>query len=275
VIATGLKDRRAAFAYLGRFLNELGPRYCVARDAGSTAEDMAVLNEFCSNVADESDSAAGDLSVATAEGVYHAMRAVAKTLWGSADLKNKRVLIQGLGSIGLALAQRLSSAGARLCGSDVDNARVVMAAERFGLTGVDPDAAASTACDLFAPCALGGVVSEASATTFQCKAIVGAANNIAESQAAVAAVHARGVLLVPDPVTNAGALIKGSLHWLKIPRSEQNPDAKIENIYNTTLEVLRDAEREHITPTEAATRKAAARHRARKDHRHLFFSRTR
>jgi leucine dehydrogenase len=62
--------------------------------------------------------------------------------------------------------------------------------------------------DIFAPCALGGVVNDDTIPKLNCKIIAGAANNVlTDEDVHAAALVERGILYAPDYVINAGGLI--------------------------------------------------------------------
>ncbi len=91
--------------------------------------------------------------------------------------------------------------------SDVDEAVVARATRALGLASVPPEQAHAVECDIFSPCALGGVITPGRISELRCEAIVGAANNqLAEPQCARLLVEA-GITFVPDYVANAGGII--------------------------------------------------------------------
>ena len=62
---------------------------------------------------------------------------------------------------------------------------------------------------MLAPCALGGALTGGRAERLRASVICGAANNLLADDAVAEHLHARGVLLVPDVMVNAGAVIEG------------------------------------------------------------------
>ncbi|HVL32349.1 MAG TPA: leucine dehydrogenase, partial [Actinomycetota bacterium] len=115
-------------------------------------------------------------------------------------------------------------------------------------------------CDVFAPCALGPVVTETSLDTFKCSAIAGAANNQLASPELGRALADAGILYAPDYIINAGGLInvEDELHGYDSARAHR----KAEGIAETLREVFSIADREGVTPSEAADRIAEARIRS-------------
>lgn len=252
------KNERLLRAY-GRLVDGLGGRYITAEDIGTTVEDMTVVRgetRWVSGLPLEMGGS-GDPSPATARGVMHAMRAVAFYLWRSTELSGKRVVVQGVGKVGSALVGELIGHGCDVAVADTEEGPVDRLARRFGVGRVPVEEALFAECDILAPCAVGGVLSADTIPFLQCRAVVGAANNqLATDQDAVS-LAARGILYAPDFVVNAGGLINIS----EEPKgySGERARRRVEQIYETMLEVLASAERLGVTPNEAALRFAQHR----------------
>ncbi|MCK5942111.1 MAG: amino acid dehydrogenase, partial [Planctomycetes bacterium] len=165
-------------------------------------------------------------------------------------------VVQGLGAVGLGLCERLARLGARLSVHDVVPQRVDAAVQRFDARPLAADEVHTTAADVFAPCALGGVLTEPLARSLPVRGVCGAANNVFADDAAVAAAHARGLLVVPDVLANAGALIQGALWNLR--RERVGPE-RLRRIGDTVREVLARAAAEDRPPTELALQLARER----------------
>jgi leucine dehydrogenase len=145
---------------MGRAVDSLGGRYWTAEDMGMSPSDMAVIRRETRFVAGLADGpfASGDPSPRTARGVFYAMRVAAKRRLGSRVLEGRRVAIQGLGHVGWHLAKQLRAAGADLAVADMDEARARQAAQTFVAEMVAPEAILRTEADIFAPCAIGGIL---------------------------------------------------------------------------------------------------------------------
>src|SRR5919198_6201739 len=77
-----------------RFVDSLGGRYITAEDVGTTQADMDLIRRETRFVTGVSRSlgGSGDPSAATAYGVLHAMKAVARTLWSDSSLGDRHVV---------------------------------------------------------------------------------------------------------------------------------------------------------------------------------------
>ena len=176
----------------------------------------------------------------------------------SAELDGVVVLVQGVGSVGDRLADHLGEAGAHLLLADVDEGRAEKTAERVGGVVVPPDSVIGTACDVFAPCAAGAVLTPATIPRLACRVVAGAANNQLGSGEDAALLTQRGILYAPDYVINAGGVIHlagyETLGW-----DEAMMQARLAGIGETLAGIFATADVDGITTAEAADRLASAR----------------
>jgi leucine dehydrogenase len=253
VRADGLVDRRAACARLGAAVEALGGVFRTAGDLGTTAADLDAIASATRFVARE--SVVGDLGDATALGVVAAVRAVAARL-GCADLRDVTVSVQGLGSIGAAVACRLARAGARPFVADVDPAAVERVARVADVQPLSAGSLLARPVDVLVPCARGGVIDESVAAALPARAIVGGANRVLATPRAGEILWRRGVLHAPDFVANAGAVIRGGLAML---RGAPGSDEEIERIGARVAALLDEARERGEPPEVVAERRARAR----------------
>jgi leucine dehydrogenase len=247
-------DRPAAYRLVGRLVEQLGGRFFTGPDVGTTPDDLRIVAEQTRLVATGADEGSGDFGLATATGVAAAIGALAERL--PAPLAGLRVAVQGLGTVGMQLCALLHEAGAHLVVADALAARANSAVEQFGAEVVAVDRIADTPCDVFAPCALGAVLTEAVAGRLPARGVCGAANNIFADDAAAQILHDRGVLVVPDFVANAGALIAGATWHL---HGERVGLDRLRGIGATAGELLDRARAENVPPHRLALRVAKER----------------
>ena len=252
-------DREMIFRAHGRFVESLGGRYITAEDVGTSTADMDYVHmetDYVSGLAGRS----GDPSPVTAHGVFRAIQASAKERWGSDDLANKVVAVQGCGHVGYYLAKELHEAGAELVVSDIDAERVKRVVSEFGARGVSSDEIYAVDADVFAPCALGAIINDKTIPQLKVEIVAGAANNQLLEERHGDALESRGVLYAPDYVANAGGVINvySELAGWTSARSFRKAD----EIYDTVRKVFEIA-RDEKTPTYlAADRLAEQRIRA-------------
>ena len=250
----------ALFRSFGRHVASLGGRYITAVDMNTNVEDMNFIRRETRNVAgtDTHVGGSGDPSPVTAWGVYHGIRASLEVIYGSASVRDKCVAIQGVGSVGFALARYLHENGASLIYHDLNGGHLDRVMSEFGGKVVDGEEFCAIDCDVLAPCAIGGVVNRRSIQTIRAPLIAGGANNILEDEVADSErLLEKGISYAPDYVINAGGLISVYAEVKGWSRDKALRDAG--NIYETVKRVLKLARADGITTTAAANRIAEDR----------------
>jgi valine dehydrogenase (NAD+) len=244
----------------GRFVQAVGGRYYTACDVGTYVEDMDIVARECSFVTGRSPAygGAGDSSILTAYGVFQGMRAAAEVAWGSPSLRGRRVGIAGVGKVGHHLVEHLLDDGASVVVSDVsrdavDRVRVV----HPEVDMLDIDDLVTAPMDVYAPCALGGALSDDTVPALQAAVVCGAANNQLAHPGIEKLLADRGVLYAPDYVVNSGGLIQvaDEIEGYSEPRAR----AKAAGIYDTTKRIFALATTEGVPPSVAADRLAERR----------------
>ncbi|MFC4076273.1 Leu/Phe/Val dehydrogenase [Salinithrix halophila] len=200
------------FRAFGRFVGGLNGRFFTGTDMGTMPEDFV-------HAARESESfvglpvshgGSGDTAIPTAYGVMQGFRATARHLWNSTDLGGRTVAIQGAGKVGARLVAQLVEEGARVIVADVHMDRIRSLVEKYpgSVEAADVETIHRKPCDIFSPCAIGGVVNNRTLDELACQAIVGSANNQLAEDAHGDRLHERGILYAPDYLVNAGGLIQ-------------------------------------------------------------------
>lgn len=242
----------------GSLIHDLQGLYYTGPDVGTSPEDMDIIAEtgapyvFCCTPA---KGGAGGSGPATALGVFAGMQAVCEHVFGNASLRGRQVLVQGVGSVGEPLIERLLAADAIVFFSDVDEVVVRHFRDENGLPFVPPETVYDTPCDIFAPCALGGILNKENIPRLKCRAVVGAANNQLGHPEDAENLEARGILYAPDYVVNVGGAmaITGmeAMGW-----SSAQAETEVMRVRSSLEKVFELADTDGIT-TEAAARRIA------------------
>jgi valine dehydrogenase (NAD+) len=257
---TAIKSEGLLRAY-GRFVQSLHGRYFTACDVGTFSEDMDVIARECSYVTGRTlaHGGAGDSSILTAFGVYQGMRAAAEHTWGDPSLRGRRVGVEGVGKVGRRLVEHLVTDGAEVIVSDVTEAAVDrVRAEHPEVTVVEGhEALAGAQIDVYAPCALGGALDDATVEALRAKIVCGGANNQLAHAGIEKQLADRGVLYAPDYVVNSGGVIQvaDEIEGFDFDRARQ----KASGIFDTTRRIFQIAADEGVPPAVAADRLAERR----------------
>jgi leucine dehydrogenase len=251
-IPTGVNRRDLLLRY-GDLVESLHGTYRTACDMNTSSADMDVVGERSSFVFAKTEAAGGSgtSAPATAVGVLNGLRAAAAHAFGDDDLAGRTVAVQGVGAVGEPLARDLAEHGARLVLADVDDVRAKELAQTLDAETAGTEEIYDAGCDVFAPCATGGVLSRETIPRLRCRVIAGAANNqLAEPEDADRLAE-RGILYAPDYVVNAGGMIHlASLEMLGEDVAAR--DERLRGIGDTLGEVFARAQRRGISTAAAA-----------------------
>ncbi|HUK07436.1 MAG TPA: Glu/Leu/Phe/Val dehydrogenase [Stellaceae bacterium] len=191
------------------------------------------------------------------------------------SLKGARVAVQGFGSVGIHAARYLGKKGTILVaasdtqativdtdGLDVEALSALKAAGRSVKEyprgrALDREAVIDVPCDIWIPAARPDVITAENVARLDTR-IVAQGANIPCTPEAERALAARGVLVLPDFIANAGGVICAATEYQQGTQSQAF--AAIEDkIRGNTTAVLADAKRSGVLPREAAVSLAVGR----------------
>ena len=237
----------------GEYVNSLSGKYITAEDVGMETKDMDTVREVTQYVTgiSEEKGGSGNPSPITAYGVFMGLKAATKYRFGSDNLEGKKVLVQGIGHVGEVLVQHLTESGVIVTIADINEDRLHAVGQKYGAKIFTGEDLYSAEVDIYAPCALGATINDATIHKIQAKVIAGAANNqLANEVVHGAILKDKGILYAPDFLINAGGVINVYSELANLTRAQVME--KTENIYNTSLEIFKFAETNNITTHQAA-----------------------
>ncbi len=204
VSAPGADQREPQMRATARIADRLDDRFRTGVDFGLRSDDIAVMQAETTFVFGDGIRPPSD---ATAEGVLISMRAAVRHKLGRSDLQGLRIMVQGLGKVGMQVTALLAREHATVYVADVDGSRVAAACRELGATAIATEEAYAADADIFCPCALGGVLNERTIGKIRATMVVGSANNQLRAPCHGEMLQERGVLYAPDYIVNAGGLI--------------------------------------------------------------------
>ena len=252
----GAFDRRALFEAFGRAVASLNGQYITAEDVGASVADMEVVatqTRYVVGLPPKGQKAGGDPSPWTALGVFEAMKQAVETRL-NLPMARATVAVQGLGAVGMPLAVLLHEAGAKLTVADISAEKTAQAAAMFGADVVSVSDIHKVAADVFAPCALGGVIDRRTIEELHCRMICGSANNQLATPVEGRRLHDRGVIYCPDYVVNAGGIIAVMAEYAG--DAEAVVKARVMGIPGRTDEILTRSEKRNLAANLVADRMA-------------------
>jgi len=249
------EEREGLLRRFGRLIKSLNGSFATGPDLGTTAADMAVIaqeTEYVHGV-DRATGVSIDPGPYTAQGVFEGIRASLRHVFGSDSVAGRVIHVQGVGGVGEPLARMLKREGAEIVLSDIDSKRAERLSEELGgFDTFEPHTAYEVACDVYAPCAVGGTLNSETIRELKCRIVAGSANNQLEDPENGRQLYERGILYAPDYIVNAGGAI--ALGIMTQGGDASVIDAKIKNIGVTLTEILNVAKARGESPEDAATR---------------------
>ena len=255
------KEQLRAYAAL---INSLAGGFVTSVDVGTSVEDMIIMKEVTKWVSGlpKEMGGSGDPSPATAHGVAWGMRACLEMVYDNASLKNRTIAIQGIaGKVGSILARDLASQGAILIGSGgVNQSAAQKIVKELGAKLVSPDEIYEQQCDVFAACALGGILNDNTIPRLKCRIIAGGANNqLWDPLRHSAMLQDRGILHAPAFWINAGGVINVAHELHPGGYSQERSFADVKKIYDRGKTIIDISRKEKVTPYSVAIRLAEDR----------------
>lgn len=242
-----VKSKKLLEAF-GEFVDSLNGSYITAKDVGVSVADLDVIaskTEFCRGTSAKESS--GDPSPVTAYGVYQGIRAASQFKWGSPSVAGKKVVVQGLGHVGLETAKHLIEDGATVLATDLNKEALDKACQNYGIQAIGLEDWKSTTADIFCPCAMGGVLNEQTITSLKnngIQVIAGGANNqLLNVQQDGERLKEAQILYAPDYIINAGGVINIACEIMNYSSSQAVEMTS--KIYDTTLAIFERAAKEN------------------------------
>ncbi len=234
----------------GKFVDSLGGEYITASDVNTNINDMVPISKETNHVVTlpRSLGGCGDPSIMTGYGTYLGIKAAVKKVYNTDSLKNKKILIQGVGKVGRYIVEYASKEGAYIYVSDISEESIGEVSKRFKVSVIDPYQVYESNVDIYCPCALGATINDLTINKLKCKIIAGAANNQLEQEIKHdKSLFEKGIVYVPDFVINAGGIIACYPEYLG-KFNEKETFLEVEKIYDRCIEILNISEDRNLPP---------------------------
>ena len=244
----------------GRFVDTLGGRYLTTTDVGTTSRDLEFMRQETTHVTGlpVSLGGSGDTSIMTGLGLYMGMKACAEEVWGNGGLRGKTVAVQGFGKVASYLCEHLMEEDTHIVVTDVFEDALDRARD-WGLEATSPGSILTADCDIFAPCALGGILNAETIPQLRCRVVAGGANNQLLTDDDGEELHRRGILYAPDYIVNAGGIINVEAEMGDAGYSPERAREKTERIHEIMGSVIKTSQAGEVSTATAAARLAEDR----------------
>jgi leucine dehydrogenase len=210
-----IKNIQKFFEYYGMIINSLNGSFITGCDVGVNSTHMNIVQTKTKYITGLSKGLDRDyLSYFTALGIYESMKICLKRTRSIDSLKNIHVVVQGVGKVGRYLVEILYSQKARITISDIAPETVKQITSLIDCNVIEEKDILKTECDIFSPCALGGIINESNRESLKCKLICGAANNQIYEYKLLNRLSSRNIIFIPDWICNVGGTIYAAFSYL-------------------------------------------------------------
>ncbi len=208
---------------------------------------------------------------ATGRGVMFTTRNIMKKM--GMEMKGTDVAVQGMGNVGSITAKLLHQEGMKVVAvSDVsggiykkegldipailaylgkDRKNLLSGYEEDGMTRVTNEELLELPVTVLVPAALENQINGTNADKIQAKLIVEAANGPTAAEADPI-LNEKGVVIVPDILSNAGGVVVSYFEWVQniqsVSWTEEEVNAKLERIMNNSFEAVYNIAQEKKVP---------------------------
>lgn len=232
-----LKNKKFWAAYARR-INLFHGGFFTGEDVGVDQNDVNLLAKYSPYIIGRK-RLGGDPSPWAALGVFQALRAALKEVFGSDELSNRSVAIKGLGKVGMEVAMLVSRHGGKIIAADLREEAMSAARRKIkGIKFVSPKEIHKQKVDVYSPNALGAEIDDKTIDEFRCSIVCGGSNNQLKSSSYGRVLQRLGILYVPDYVANAGGLIDVVSELDKKGYSKERVREKVLQIRDTVSTII-------------------------------------
>lgn len=249
------------FRALGRFIEGMNGRYYIAEDVGTTTQDMDYIYQETDYVLGTrlKPGTSGNPSPSTARGVYIGLKACCKEKFGTDDLKGKKIVVEGLGNVGINVIKYALEEGAIIYGCDIFERAINRAKEECeGIEIINPDEKFDIEADIYCPCALGATINDETIDKLKVKIVAGSANNQLKEERHGQILKDKDILYAPDFIINSGGVIHCHDEWYG-GFEKSRADEIIDRVYDQLMKVFEISKKENIPTNQAANKLAEDR----------------
>ena len=219
------QNKRLILETLGDFLNNLSGKIYTGCDLNTNLDDMNFLSEKTPYILSGLGTTV-DTSSATAYGVFGSIQGAM-----GVNLEKYSFLVHGTGKTGSVVSTLLVEAGACVYTYDLlgDKSKIP------GCIPVESDKWSSLPVDCMVLCSASKIISEDIAQNLSCEYIISGANNPFENTTVESILSLKDIKWIPDPISNAGAVISDSIEYYN---SDKFHKAKPQDIYEFVRKVV-------------------------------------
>jgi len=199
------QKRKKLLIKYARFVSFLGGRFITGADVGVNIADVKLMKTV------SNDYIVGvkvNPVEHTVNGLLSALDSAVFEVFGTKDLSNRTIAVQGVGKTGRLLVDRLHDKVKSIYISDINEKEIHSIPRKYkNVQAVIPEDIHKQKVDIFSPCALGGILNKKTIKSIRAQIILGTANNQLQNDDIATELHRLGIFYAPDYVVNGGGVI--------------------------------------------------------------------
>ena len=231
------KTKEFLYTYAEK-VNLLNGNFSTGEDVGISEKDAGILAQKSKFIIGSPEKA-GDPSPWASLGVFYAIRAALKNVFGNEEIKGKTFAVKGLGKVGLELCRLLYEQGAEIVAADISEQAIKTAKKKFPkIKIVSSQNIHKEKVDVYSPCAMGNEFNAKKIGELKCRIVCGGANNQLVSVKDGEGLYKRNILYIPDYLANGGGVINVVAELDKGGYNRGRVLEKVKNIQNTAAKII-------------------------------------
>lgn len=247
---TNPSEQRALLLRYARFINFLSGRFITGADVGVSNEDVKAMKKVSKQFIVGTKV---DPVLYTVKGLLCGLNIAVKEVFGTEDMSEKTIAIQGVGKVGAKLIQSLHNKVKSIYIADTQKKVVNQYLGLYkNIIVVSPDDIYKQKTDIFCPCAMGGVINSKSIKKIISPLIVGSANNQLENDEIGDKLHQMGIFYAPDYVVNAGGVMSVVYEYEHEKLNKHDLDEQIKKVGTNLQNVINYAHTHNTSMSRAA-----------------------
>ena len=247
-------------------INDLGGKYIGGEDMGMNTQDIGIMFErtrFITGLEKTYEGSgrkgSGDPSPVTALGTFEGILECLTHKFGTRRMDNVKFSIQGVGNVGRVILNYLIERGANILATDTNSQN--LQAVKISHPGIEilesekNEEIYDRECDVFVPCAVGGVINDGSIDRLAdagVKIVAGCANNQLLEPRHGKELWQREILYAPDYVINAGGAINVAMELDPLDYNQERTQGIAKKIGPLLSQIFQESKQRNIPPETIA-----------------------
>lgn len=230
-------------------LNKLKGKFITGTDVGLTISDLIKMKNYTKYLVGYHSNP----EKYTAIGLLFSINAACAKIFGSECLEGKTFAIQGVGKVGHEFLKIIYKDAGKIYISDTNKEKLKVIRKLFPkVIIINKDKIQKQNVDIYMPCALYHTLNKKTINDFNCKIIIGSANNQLESKDIADKLYEKGIFYGPDYIVNAGGLVSVVDEYENNNFNAGRIETKVRKIKKILETIIKKSNKEKKPPSKIA-----------------------